>query len=127
MAASMGLYTLALLAFPFVNQLWQVYAYGIAMGLCGGVVTVVFFGVWSHAYGRDHLGKIQGLAQAATVLASALGPLAFAECLRYFGSYTPAFWIIAPCVGLLAVAAWLVPTPRAVAGKWDDRRYKGQP
>jgi MFS family permease len=121
MAASMALYTLALLAFPFVDQLWQVYAYGIAMGLCGGVVTVVFFGVWSHAYGRDHLGKIQGIAQAATVLASALGPLVFAECLRYFGSYTPAFWIIAPCVGLLGIAAWLVQTPRAVAGKWDQR------
>ena len=117
MAAAMTLYTVALMAFPFVDQLWQVYAYGVAMGLCGGVVTVVFFGVWSHAYGRDHLGKIQGLAQAATVLASALGPLAFAECLARFGSYTPAFWIVAPCVGLLAIAAWLVPTPQAKWGR----------
>jgi MFS family permease len=121
MAAAMTLYTLALLAFPLVTQLWHVYAYGIAMGLCGGVVTVVFFGVWSHAYGRDHLGKIQGLAQAATVVGSAVGPLAFSGCLTYFGSYTPAFWIIAPCVGVLAVAAWLVPTPRATAGTWDQR------
>ncbi len=118
MAAAMTLYTVALLAFPFVHQLWQVYVYRVAMGLCGGVVTVVFFGVWSHAYGRDHLGKIQGLAQAATVLASALGPLAFAQCHARFGSYAPAFWIIAPCVGALAVAAWLTTTPRAVAGRW---------
>jgi MFS family permease len=127
MAASMALYTVALLAFPFVTQLWQVYAYSVAIGLCGGVVTVVFFGVWSHAYGRDHLGKIQGLAQAATVLASAVGPMVFNGSLEQFGSYAPAFWIIAPCVGVLAVAAWMVRTPRAVAGKWDDRMYKGQP
>lgn len=119
MAASMALYTLALLCFPLATQLWQVYLYAVAMGLCGGVVTVVFFGVWSHAYGRRHLGKIQGIAQAATVVASALGPLAFSRCLTYFGSYTPAFWLIAPCVGLLAIAAWVVPTPRAVAGTWE--------
>jgi hypothetical protein len=44
--------------------------------------------------------------------------LAFAESLRYFGSYTPAFWIVAPCVGVLAAAAWLIPTPQAIAGQW---------
>jgi MFS family permease len=119
MAASMALYTLALLCFPLVTQLWQVYLYAVAMGLCGGVVTVVFFGVWSHAYGHQHLGKIQGIAQAATVVSSAIGPLAFSRCLTYFGSYTPAFWLIAPCVGLLAIAAWVVPTPRAVAETWE--------
>jgi MFS family permease len=118
MAGAMTLYTLALLAFPLVTQLWQVYAYGIAMGLCGGVVTVVFFGVWSQAFGGEHLGKIQGLAQAATVVASAAGPLAFAACLQRFGSYSPAFWIIAPGVGLLAVAAWLIPTPNVATARW---------
>ncbi len=108
MAVAMAMYTAALLAFPLVISLWQVYAYGIALGLCGGVVTVVFFGVWSQTFGRLHLGKIQGIAQAATVLASAIGPLVFSECLKQFGSYRPAFWTIAPLVGLLAVAAWMV-------------------
>jgi hypothetical protein len=118
MSIAMAIYTLALLAFPFVTQLYQVYLYGVALGLCGGVVTVVFFGVWSHAYGRDHLGKIQGLAQASTVLGSAVGPMVFAECLRKLGSYSPAFWMLAPCVGILAIAAWLVPTPKAAPGRW---------
>jgi MFS family permease len=113
MAVAMTLYTLALLAFPWVTNLYQVYAYAVAMGVCGGMVTVVFFGVWSHAFGRANLGKIQGIAQAATVIASAVGPLAFAESLQRFGSYMPAFGILAVCVGCLAIAAWVVPTPHA--------------
>ena len=119
MAISMTLYALALLAFPHVSSLWQVYAYGVALGACGGIVTVVFFGVWSHAFGRDHLGQIQGLAQLSTVLASAVGPLFFAECERRYGSFAPAFWAIAPVVGVLAVASWLIPTPKAAGGYWD--------
>lgn len=113
MAAAMALYAIALVAFPFVSNLYQVYAYGVALGICGGIVTVVFFGVWSHAFGREHLGKIQGLAQAATVLASAIGPLAFAECVQRFQSYTPVFWALAPCIATMATAAWVIRTPCA--------------
>lgn len=118
MATSMTLYALSLLAFPYVTQLWQVYAYGVAMGVCGGIVTVVFFGVWSHAFGRTHLGQIQGLAQLATVVASALGPLVFAEIQARFGSYSPAFWALAPMVAVLALVSWLLPTPNAMQGDW---------
>ena len=46
--------------------------YGVAMGIAGGVVTVVFFSVWSSIFKRTHLGRIQGAAQTMTVLASAL-------------------------------------------------------
>lgn len=118
MATSMTLYAFSLLAFPYVTQLWQVYAYGLAMGACGGIVTVVFFGVWSHAFGRTHLGQIQGLAQLATVVASALGPLVFAEIQARFGSYSPAFWAMAPMVAVLALVSWLLPTPNAMQGDW---------
>lgn len=125
-AVSMTLYALALLAFPMVSQLWQVYAYGAVLGVCGGIVTVVFFGVWSHAFGREHLGKIQGLAQLSTVVASAIGPLVFALCLQWYGSYLPAFWGLAPVVAVLAVASWLISTPQAARGDWN-RASRPQP
>jgi MFS family permease len=121
MAASMTLYAVSLLAFPYVGQLWQVYVYGISMGICGGIVTVVFFGVWSQAFGRDHLGQIQGIAQLSTVVASAVGPLVFAACQSHFGSYTPAFWTIAPVVACLALLSWILPTPSAARGDWAPR------
>ena len=52
------------------------------MGLGGGLVMVLFFSVWPRVYGRRHLGRIQGVAQAMTVLASAVGPLLLAAVCR---------------------------------------------
>ncbi len=42
---------------------------------------VLFFSVWPRAFGRRDLGRIQGAAQALTVLASAVGPLLLAWCV----------------------------------------------
>ena len=65
----------------------QVMAQAVAMGVAGGFVMVVFFSFWGRAYGRAHLGRIQGAAQALTVLASAVGPLFFASFVETTGSY----------------------------------------
>ena len=46
-----------------------------------------------------------------TVLASAVGPLLFAQCATITGSYTPILWILAPCVFLVGLAALRVPVP----------------
>jgi len=80
---------------------------------------VVFFSFWSRAYGRTHLGRIQGAAQALTVLASALGPLVLAYCIERTGSYGFAFYLLSFAVTLLAVVAAFVPLP---AGADGDRR-----
>ena len=64
----------ALAALPHVSTQAQVMAYAAVMGLAGGFVMVVFFSFWGRAYGRAHLGRIQGAAQILTVLASASGP-----------------------------------------------------
>jgi MFS family permease len=118
MAIAMTIYALALVTFPWVSNLYQVFAYGIAIGACGGIVTVVFFGVWSYMFGRRNLGKIQGLAQLATVLASAAGPLAFAESMQRFQSYTPVFWMLAPVIAIIATVSWIVRVPRYVIPRY---------
>jgi len=83
------------------------------MGLAGGFVIVIFFSFWSHAFGRAHLGKIQGAAQTLTVLASAVGPLLLAECVTRAGSYAVIFYLLAAVVGVLGAAALFarVPSP----------------
>ena len=81
------------------------------MGLAGGFVIVIFFAFWSRAYGRAHLGKIQGAAQALTVIASAIGPLLLAECVARTGSYAAMFYALTFIVLLLAVSAWFVKLP----------------
>ena len=81
------------------------------MGLAGGFVIVIFFSFWSAAYGRKHLGKIQGAAQSLTVIASALGPLVLAETVSRTGSYASMFYLLTLVVIVLAVLAWLVKMP----------------
>jgi hypothetical protein len=101
----------ALAALPHVTTQLHVIAYATAMGVAGGAVTVIFFAAWGHAFGRAHLGKIQGAAQMLTVIASALGPVMLAQCMKWQGSYTPFFYSLLPIVLLLCVWAWIVRMP----------------
>jgi MFS family permease len=94
-----------------VQTQWHVAAWAVVMGLAGGVVIVIFFSFWSRAFGRAHLGKIQGAAQTLTVLASAIGPLLLAAWVTRTGSYATVFYVLAFVVGVLAVSAWLVRLP----------------
>jgi MFS family permease len=89
----------------------QVMAQAVTMGVGGGFVMVVFFSFWGRAYGRTHLGRIQGIAQVMTVLASAVGPLFLAAWSSSTGSYSSAFYLLSVIVVALAVAAALVPVP----------------
>ena len=86
------------------------------MGISGGVITVVFFAVWGQAFGTAHLGRIQAAAQMLTVLASAIGPLLFAQVHAWAGSYSPALLVLAPLVLLVGLAAWRVRLPHDLPG-----------
>lgn len=111
LALSMVLLAGSLIALPHVSTQTHVAIYAVVMGLAGGFVIVIFFSFWSAAYGREHLGKIQGAAQTLTVIASAIGPLILAECVSRTGSYASMFYILAVVVMLLAVLAWFVRDP----------------
>lgn len=102
----------SLAALPHVSTQLHVAIYAAVMGLAGGFVIVIFFSFWSASYGRKHLGKIQGAAQALTVIASALGPLMLAETVSRTGSYATIFYILTIVVIILAILAWIIPMPR---------------
>jgi MFS family permease len=101
----------ALAALPLVTTVAHVMAQAVAMGLAGGFVMVVFFSFWGRTYGQAHLGRIQGAAQAMTVLASAAGPLVFAWGAGATGSYAAGFYTLAIIVTLTAAAAAVVSIP----------------
>jgi MFS family permease len=111
------LLTGALIALPHVTRIAHVMAQAVAMGVAGGFVMVVFFSFWGRAYGRTHLGRIQGAAQALTVFASAIGPLFLAWCARTTGSYAGAFYSLGATLALLALAASIVHVPAAAEAK----------
>ncbi len=111
LAISLFVLALGLAALPHLTTIAQVMAWAVAMGLGGGLVMVLFFSVWPRVYGRAHLGRIQGAAQALTVLASAIGPLLLAWCIEWTGSYAGMFNILAAVIGLAAFSALLTPLP----------------
>jgi MFS family permease len=111
LVAALLILTGALAALPHISTVTHVLAQAVTMGVAGGFVMVVFFSFWGRAYGRAHLGRIQGAAQAMTVLASAVGPVLFALCVESTGSYAAAFYALAGVVAMLAMAAAIVPVP----------------
>jgi MFS family permease len=113
MAISLFVLTAGLVALPHVSTTLHAMIWATAMGLGGGLVMVLFFSVWPRFFGRRHLGRIQGAAQALTVLASALGPLLLAWCVAWTGSYTAMFRALAGVIALVACAALITPAPAA--------------
>jgi MFS family permease len=111
LALAMVLLGGSLVALPHVSTQTHVTLYALVMGLAGGFVIVIFFSFWSAAYGRKHLGKIQGAAQALTVIASAVGPLILAEGVSRTGSYAAIFYLLTLVVIVLALLAWFVKIP----------------
>jgi cyanate permease len=109
---AMLLYAFAIGALPVLRTSAQLWVFAVVIGLAGGMITVMFFAVWRRAFGARHLGRIQGAAQMLTVLASAVGPLLFAQSAALTGSYFPALWVLAPCVLLVGIAAFRVSLPR---------------
>jgi hypothetical protein len=112
LAGSLAIQTAALASFPFVTELYQVYLYAVAMGIAGGMMTVLFFTVWRVAYGPRHLGKIQSVAQFLTVIASALGPLVLAVGKRETGSYKETLFTLAAISAVFAGVAFICPVPK---------------
>jgi MFS family permease len=113
MALAMSFLALSLVALPSLRTQVHVVAYASVMGVAGGFVIVLFFSFWSHAFGRGRLGQIQGVAQASTVIASAVGPLLLAKCVTGAGSYAPIFYMLAAIVGALGAAALFTRIPAA--------------
>jgi MFS family permease len=112
MAVSLFILAGGLVVLPHLTSLAAVMAWATTMGLGGGLVMVLFFSVWPTAFGRRHLGRIQGAAQALTVVASALGPLLLAWCVDATGSYAAMFRILAGVIAVTAAAALVVEMPR---------------
>jgi hypothetical protein len=105
--------------FPTITTVGGASVYAALLGVSGGVITVVYFAVYGHTYGRMHLGSIQATVQVLSVLASATGPVVLAVVRDATDGRTdPFFYAFAAVTLVLAAAAWAVrpPVRPAVAG-----------
>ena len=112
MAGSLVILAVVMLGLPHLQSTSQVVLLFGLYGICGGAFAVLFFVGYGKAFGPIHLGKIQGIAQAVGVIASALGPKLLAETQLATGSY----WLAFRCLGVAAIVlsfvAWLTPMYR---------------
>jgi hypothetical protein len=74
---------------------------------------VIYFSIWSYAFGRRDLAQIQGAAHVLTMTASGLGPLLFGLCRDKLGSYDSCLYAAAAGALAIGVAMWVVPVPCA--------------
>jgi MFS family permease len=116
LAAALAILAAALVLLPHVTTWAGVMRWAAAMGFGGGIVMVLFFSVWPQVFGRRHLGRIQGMAQALTVLASAIGPVLLAWYVETAGSYAGMFRVLAVAVAATAAAALVVSLPAPAVG-----------
>lgn len=63
-------------------------AYGIVMGMTGGLQNMVQLVVWPNYFGRRHMGSIVGVASLIVITGSALGPMPMGIARDAMGSYT---------------------------------------
>ncbi len=113
LAFGMFLFAGSLLMAPTLSSISQVIAYSALLGVSGGIITVIFFSVYGHAFGRAHFGAIQSTVQVITVLASAIGPVILTGTKVQTGSYALFFYWAAPFAIVLGIAAWEAPLPRS--------------
>ncbi|HEV3386485.1 MAG TPA: MFS transporter [Gemmata sp.] len=112
LAAGVAVLAASLAFFPFIGSLATAIVYAVLLGVSGGVITVIYFAVYGHTYGRLNLGSIQAVVQVLTVFASAMGPVILAEVRKWNnGSTSPFFFAFSAVTVMLAFAAWFVPQP----------------
>ena len=118
LALAMLLLAVSYAILPLARTAGHAYGFAVVQGIAGGFLTVMFFAVWRHAFGAEHLGRIQGAAQMLTVFASALGPFLVAESNASAGTYTTILFAFASVSAVFAVVALFTPVPAASTGVW---------
>jgi MFS family permease len=103
---TMALLSVYLFTFPFIESTSAAAAHAALFGAAGGAFMVLFFTGYAKAFGKTHLGKIQGVAQTFMVIASSFGPPLFAEIKAANESYAPVFSHLMPVFLALGVTAW---------------------
>lgn len=88
-------------------------AFGISFGLSAGANSTIERLIWPTYYGREHLGRINGVVLFIQVSAASSGPVLAGLTFDALGSYAPFFTVIAVLPVLCAFATWLVGQPVA--------------
>jgi MFS family permease len=120
LAVGMAILAVSLFIFPVVRSKEMAIGYAALLGASGGIITVVWFALYGHTYGRPHLGGIQGVAQILSVLASAAGPVALSGSREYLGGSGWYFYLFGGASVIFAILSWRVRPPVLAKSSEND-------
>jgi MFS family permease len=109
--AAMALLAAAPLAAQVARPGITAVVYAVLLGAAATSMRTIEATLVPRWYGTASIGEIRGIVLAATVAASAVGPLALAVVHDALDTYTPVLWAFTVAPGLLALAAVIAPTP----------------
>jgi MFS family permease len=101
----------AVLWLMFMTHPWQAVLYGVLLGMVGGIHSTTSSVLWAGYYGRQHLGSIRGITQAAIATSAAAGPLILGVPFDLVGSYAPGLWFMIAMPLVCALAALIAGPP----------------
>jgi MFS family permease len=113
LAVGVAILAASLAFFPTITNTVGAALYAVLLGVSGGVITVVYFAIYGHTYGRTNLGSIQAAVQVLSVFASATGPVLLAAVREWNGSTAPFFYAFAAVTVVLVAAVWTTPASAA--------------
>lgn len=119
LSGALMLLAVSLMSLTVLATTMHAYAFCVAYSLAGGLITILFFTVWGHAFGTGALARIQGAAQMLTVLASGVGPLLVTESKAQFQTYDLAIWVFSGASILLGLVAIWIRVPSFANGDWN--------
>ena len=106
---------IALVMAPRLGGAGMALAYGVMMGVVGGMMRTMGSVVWAHYFGRRHLGAIMGIASMISSGSSALGPLPMGIARDLLGDYRVTLTVLAVLPLALAIASLSIKRPQRVS------------
>lgn len=101
-AIGMALLAISMLVLPRIETWTGIIGFASVWGFACGVISVSMNAIWGRAFGRRHLGNIQGAVAVCHVLSSSGGPKIMVWSQESTGYYGAFFYVSA---GLAAVTA----------------------
>jgi MFS transporter, OFA family, oxalate/formate antiporter len=86
-AGSLLCFTFGIITILYSPVNYLIAGYALVLGLAQGLLSAVGNTVWARYFGTQHLGKIRGVAGAATVVGTSAGPFLMGLAYDHFGDY----------------------------------------
>lgn len=87
-------------------------AYGVLLGITGGLMRLVGGVIWADYFGRRHLGGISGITSVLVIGGSALGPVPLGIARDVLGSYQAPLLVMSAISLVLAAASLFARRPQ---------------